>query len=176
MWGEDVLAGMKRGVSTPQAVSEVTAPDPRRNWRQLSALDKDGGGGVFSGRQNGALVQHLIEPDLVAAGNILANDSVLTRMMEGFCNGLGDLADRLLATLRSGAKAGGDSRGLMSAAILIVSHDKPPLTLRVDFDESPTDRLESRLARTRDPAYSQWLDDLPTINHAHGVSASKRST
>ncbi len=26
MWGEDVLAGMKRGVSATQAVSEVTAP------------------------------------------------------------------------------------------------------------------------------------------------------
>ena len=35
MWGEDVLAGMKRGVSATQAVSEVTAPDPRRDWRQL---------------------------------------------------------------------------------------------------------------------------------------------
>ncbi len=96
-------------------------------------------------------------------------------MMDGFLTGRGDLAERLLAGLRSGAEAGGDSRGLMSAAILIVSYDRPPLTLRVDYDESPIDRLESLLARTRDPAYSQWLDELPTINHPHGIGASKRS-
>ena len=96
-------------------------------------------------------------------------------MMDRFSNGPGDLANRLLAALRSGAEVGGDSRGLMSAAILIVSHDKPLLTLRVDFDERPIGRLESLSARTRDPDYSQWLDDLPTINHPHGVGASKRS-
>jgi uncharacterized Ntn-hydrolase superfamily protein len=175
MWGEDVLAGMKRGASASQAVSDVTTPDPRRDWRQLAALDKDGDGGVFSGRQNGALVQHLIEPDLVVAGNILASENVLERMIAGFHKSCGGLADRLLAALQSGGAAGGDSRGLMSAAILIVSYDKPPLTLRVDYDESPIDRLAMLLDRTRDPAYSQWLDDLPTINHPHGVSASKRS-
>ena len=35
MWGEDVLAGMKWGVSAPQAVSEVTAPaNCRRNLQR----------------------------------------------------------------------------------------------------------------------------------------------
>ena len=79
----------------------MTAADPRREWRQLAALDRSGGGGVFSGRQNGALVQHLVEDDLVVAGNILANDRVLTQMMDGFHNGRGDLADRLLAALEA---------------------------------------------------------------------------
>ena len=174
-WGEDVLAGMKQGRSAAEAVGDVTSADPRREWRQLAALDRGGGGDAFSGRQNGALVQHLVETDLVVAGNILANDRVLTQMMDRFRSGRGDLADRLVAALRSGAEAGGDSRGLMSAAILIVSYDKPPLTLRVDYDESPIDRLESLLARTRDPAYSQWLDELPTIDRPHGVGTSKRS-
>ena len=96
-------------------------------------------------------------------------------MMDGFHNGRGDLADRLLAALRSGAKAGGDSRGLMSAAMLIVAQDRPTLTLRVDYDEKPVDKLESLLALTRDPAYSQWLDVLPTIDRPHGVGASKKS-
>ena len=175
LWGEDVLAGMKAGGNASEAVSEVTTADPRREWRQLAALDRNGGGGVFSGRQNGALVQHLVEDDLVVAGNILANDRVLTQMMDGFHNGRGDLADRLLAALRSGAKAGGDSRGLMSAAMLIVAQDRPTLTLRVDYDEKPVDKLESLLALTRDPAYSQWLDVLPTIDRPHGVGASKKS-
>ncbi|MEC7496633.1 MAG: DUF1028 domain-containing protein, partial [Pseudomonadota bacterium] len=94
LWGEDVLAGMKAGGNASEAVSEVTTADPRREWRQLAALDRNGGGGVFSGRQNGALVQHLVEDDLVVAGNILANDRVLTQMMDGFHNGRGDLADR----------------------------------------------------------------------------------
>jgi hypothetical protein len=59
--------------------------------------------------------------------------------------------------------------------MLIVAQDKPTLTLRVDYDEKPIDKLEALLARTRDPAYSQWLDVLPTIDQPHGVGASKKS-
>ena len=153
LWGEDVLASMKAGRNASEAISEVTAADPRREWRQLAELNRGGGRGVFSGRQNGALVQHLVEDDLVVAGNILANDRVLTQMIDRFHNGRGDLADKLLAGLRSGAEAGGDSRGLMSTAMLILVQDKPTLTLRVDYDKKPIDKLDSLLARTRDPAY-----------------------
>ena len=42
----------------------------------------------------------------------------------------------------------------MSTAMLILVQDKPTLTLRVDYDKKPIDKLESLLARTRDPAYS----------------------
>ncbi len=175
LWGEDVLTRMKGGSTASTAVSEVTAPDPRRDWRQLAALDADGGGGAFSGRHNGSLARHIVEPDLVVAGNILANEDVLPRMLQGFRRSSGDLGDRLIASLRSGAEAGGDSRGLMSAALLVVSADKPPLTLRVDYDDSPIDRLSCLLARTRETAYSQWLDELPTVSDPHGLGAEKRS-
>ena len=57
------------------------------------------------------------------------------------------IGDRLIAALRAGEKAGGDSRGLMSAALLILPPDSPPLTLRVDFDETPIDRLELLLQK-----------------------------
>ena len=33
LWGEEVLAGMKAGGTASEAVSEVTAADPRREWR-----------------------------------------------------------------------------------------------------------------------------------------------
>jgi len=175
LWGEDVLTKMKNGSTANKAVSEVTAPDPRRDWRQLAALDVNGGGGAFSGLRNGSLARHIVEPDLVVAGNILANEEVLPRMLQGFQSASGDLGDRLIAALRSGAAAGGDSRGLMSAALLIVSLEKPPLTLRVDYDDNPIDRLSALLARTRETAYSQWLKELPTVNDPHGLGAEKRS-
>ena len=112
---------------------------------------------------------------------VLLPEILIDRLLAG---GLGNsrhlprpevLADRLLAALRSGAEAGGDSRGLMSAAMLIVVQDKPTLTLRVDYDEKPIDKLESLLAHTRDPAYSQWVDVLPTIDRPYGGGTSKKS-
>ena len=39
------------------------------------------------------------------------------------------------------AQAGGDSRGLLSAALLVVGADRPPLSLRVDYSEAPLDAL-----------------------------------
>ena len=44
---------------------------------------------------------------------------------------------------------------------IILPPDSPPLTLRVDFDETPIDRLELLLQKTREPAYSTWLKTLP---------------
>ena len=116
LWGEDVIAGMKSGETASEAVSEVTAADPWREWRQLAALNRSGGGSVFSGRQNGALVQRLVEDGLVVAGNILSNDRVLTQMMDGFHNGRGDLAGRLLGCPKQGIEGPGPTKGRLENA------------------------------------------------------------
>ncbi|MFW6076409.1 MAG: DUF1028 domain-containing protein [Hyphomicrobiales bacterium] len=75
-----------------------------------------------------------------------------------------ELAPRLIASLAAGAAAGGDVRGLMSAAVLVVSPDAPPLDLRVDLAEDPVGALRALYERTREPSYQAWLSHLPTGN------------
>ena len=48
----------------------------------------------------------------------------------------------MLAILQAGQRAGGDKRGIQSAAMLILDPEKPPLDLRVDYDENPIRALE----------------------------------
>jgi len=174
LWGEDALAQMQKGLSAPAAVEHVTHTDPRREWRQMAAIDGDGRASAFSGKQNGRIVDEIVEDGLILTGNILSNETVLARMRDKFIGSSTAIEDKLIAALRAGAEAGGDSRGLMSAALLVLPPDAPPLTLRVDFDEAPIDRLEVLLQMTREPAYRAWLKTLPThpYPNADGLTQS----
>ena len=74
-------------------------------------------------------------------------------MAEAFENAHGDLAERMLAALYAAQREGGDARGVMSAALLVVSgtpHDDPHAgvvhNLRVDDHAQPVDEL-ARLLR-----------------------------
>ena len=174
LWGEEALVQMQKGLSAPAAVDQVTRVDPRREWRQMAAIDGDGTASAFSGEQNGLIIDEIIEDGLILTGNILSNKTVLARMRDTFIRSDSPIEDKLISALRAGAGAGGDSRGLMSAALLVLPPDAPPLTLRVDFDEAPIDRLEALLQKTRDPAYRAWLKTLPTrpFPNADGLTQS----
>ncbi|MGC6528139.1 MAG: DUF1028 domain-containing protein [Paracoccaceae bacterium] len=174
LWGEEALIQMQKGLSAPAAVDQVTRTDPRREWRQMAAIDGDGTASAFSGEQNGSIIDEIVENGLILTGNILSNKTVLARMRDTFFASDTTIEDKLIAALRAGAGAGGDSRGLMSAALLVLPPDAPPLTLRVDFDEAPIDRLEALLQKTRDPAYRAWLETLPTYPYpnADGLTQS----
>jgi uncharacterized Ntn-hydrolase superfamily protein len=174
IWGEEVLERMREGVSAQRAIECVTASDPRCEWRQIAALDTSGSTATFSGCENGKLIGEIADDSVVLAGNILSNDRVLTCMREEFVKTDLEIADRLIAALRAGAEVGGDSRGLMSAAMLVLPPDLPPMTLRVDFDESPIDRLDFLLQKTRDTDYSAWLKKLPTHKYPH-ISDARQS-
>ena len=174
LWGEDVLAQMQKGLPAPDAVEHATLTDPRRDWRQLAAIDSDGRASAFSGNQNGTIIDEIVEDGLILTGNILSNKSVLARMRDTFIRSDSPIEDKLIDALKAGAEAGGDSRGLMSAALLVLPPDAPPLTLRVDFDESPIDRLEALVKKTQEPAYHAWMKTLPThpYPNANGLTQS----
>jgi len=169
IWGEEVLARMRHGEEAKHAVKSLTDDDPRREWRQIAALDRNGGTFAFSGGKNGPIVDEMTHENLILAGNILGSKDVLARMHDAFTNTMTRIEDRLIAALRAGAAAGGDSRGLMSAALLVLPPDLPPLSLRVDFDEAPIDRLGALLQKTRDPEYAAWLRKLPTHHDSHAM-------
>ena len=73
------------------------------------------------------------------------------------------MAERLLASLRAAERAGGDSRGLLSAALLVLRPDAPPLDLRIDRSDRPLDDLGALLQAARTPPYADWLDEVPVL-------------
>lgn len=72
--------------------------------------------------------------------------------------------DRLLAALEAGSQAGGDERGVQSAAMLVVRDNAPTLDLRIDWHEAPISSLGRLLAQTRRPDYRDWLTVVPTAS------------
>ncbi|KAA9007805.1 DUF1028 domain-containing protein [Histidinibacterium aquaticum] len=164
-WGEEVLDEMEGGLDAGGAVAKVTQADPGRDWRQLSALDTTGRGAAFTGAHNTErMASHGFDSG-IAAGNMLARDEVVTELAAGYSGADGALSDRLLTALRAAEAAGSDSRGLLSAALLVLHPDHPPLTLRVDFHESdPIGALAELHRRATTGDYADWARQVPVAN------------
>lgn len=162
-WGEDVLAAMAAGQNAEKAVCAVTGPDRGREQRQLSALPLAGPGAVFTGDANTQVTAERLFDGGVAAGNMLANAGVIKALVDGFLAATGSFAERLIAALHAADAAGSDSRGLMSAALLVVSPDHAPLSLRVDYAEEPLAALAALHARATTGDYAAWARQVPCL-------------
>lgn len=161
-WGEDALTLMAAGRSASAAVADVTGADDGRAWRQLAALDLNGRAAAFTGDANTPQMGAQAFPGGMASGNMLAHLDVLDALVETFVAGTGAPAERLLAALRAAEAAGSDSRGLLSAALLVLSPAHAPLTLRIDFHESdPIGALESLYRRATSGGYARWARQVP---------------
>lgn len=167
LWGEEVLARMKAGAPAAEAVAEVTAPDTGRAHRQLAALDPTGRSGHFTGAESVPVCGALEGPGVVVSGNMLADWAVIRAVHDTYLAGTGALPDRLMAALVAGAQAGGDSRGLLSAALLVVSRSAAPLTLRIDRSAKPLEDLADLLAAARAEPYYGWTRVVPTLDDPH---------
>lgn len=164
MWGTDVLNLMKTGTPADAAVQKVVGADAGREERQLSALDPRGGTGAFTGANSIATAGARFAPGVVVAGNLLASDAVLDACLDSFQSSPGPLEARLLNALNAADTAGGDSRGLLSAALLVVGADRPPLSLRVDYSEKPLKALADLYYRATTGDYGRWTQHVPTLN------------
>lgn len=163
MWGRDVLVLMQGGESAESAVRRTVEADAGRDERQLSALDPKGGTGAFTGANSIASAGVRSARHVVVAGNLLASERVLDVCLEGYCAAEGSIDTRLLKALDAAAQAGGDARGLLSAALLVVGRDRPPLSLRVDYSEAPLAALAELHGRATNGDYARWTGHVPTL-------------
>lgn len=162
LWGEDALAALVAGETASDAVSSVTSGDPGRDARQIAALSREGRTAGFDGAANKPFTGHLAGDGWIVSGNWLVSAEVIENAAETFAGTTGLLAERLLAAVAAGAASGSDRRGTLSAALLVVGADRPPLSLRVDHDPSPINRLRALYDLTCAEDYHAWLATLPT--------------
>lgn len=164
-WGEDVLAAMQGGATAAMAVAEITQADAGRAYRQLAALDLDGGTGAFTGQKNTPEMGSHAFDGGIASGNMLTTLEVLEQMTGAFLTANGALGERLLSGLRAAESSGGDSRGLFSAALLVLHPDHAPLTLRVDHHpDDPIGALTDLHRRATTGDYADWTRKVPVLN------------
>lgn len=166
-WRDDAIRAMRDGVPAGDAVFAVAGQDPGKGHRQLITLDRQGRSGGFTGGKSVPVAAHRCFGGLAVAGNMLASEAVLDALVARFREGEGEgegMADRLLASLRGAEGAGGDARGLLSAAMLVLRPDAPPLDLRIDHSTAPLDDLGALLAAARASPYADWLEVVPVLD------------
>jgi uncharacterized Ntn-hydrolase superfamily protein len=154
-YGPQALALLREGLAPQRVVDSVWAadpdPDPER-WtkegRQFSVMDTRGNVATYTGPEASDWAGHRMAEHVSAQGNILAGPEVVDNMVQAFQETEGHLSFRLLAALEAGQAAGGDTRGMQSAAMLIVREDggvwlnnDVVLRLQVDDSEQPIAEL-----------------------------------
>ena len=151
-YGPDGLERLAKGQSARETVDALTKADANRRLRQLGIVDAKGRSASFTGSGCKHWAGHIEKPNFCAQGNILTGEEVVRSMVSGYeqarkNTGTG-LCDWLALALMEGQKAGGDSRGRQSAALLVVrknggyagGNDRF-IDLRVDDHKTPIAEL-----------------------------------
>ena len=164
LWGTQTLDLMRSGASAEDAVNAVTTRDSGRNHRQLAVLDPAGHTAGFTGAESIPVADALSARHVIVSGNLLTSKAVLDRCIEGYLKAEGSLDQRLLTALHAAADAGGDSRGLLSAALRIFSRKAAPLSLRIDHASDPLADLNALHRKATSGAYAEWTKLVPTLD------------
>jgi uncharacterized Ntn-hydrolase superfamily protein len=174
-YGPQAIALLRERLSPARVVERVLAndkdPDPA-DWpkagRQFSVMNAKGEVATHTGPNAPAWAGHRIGRFCSAQGNILAGPGVVDSMVAAFEGTPGHLSLRLQAALEAGQRAGGDTRGMQSAAMLVVKegggiwlHNDVVLRLHVEDDPQPIGelrRLVEKAAEQREMV-RRWLEE-----------------
>ena len=148
--GPRCLDAMAQGATAMDALQLSMAADPMAPLRQVGVVSADGSAASTTGE---LCIDHAGEvtgDGFTVQANMMTSPDVWTAMAATFAGSSGPLAQRLLAALSAGEAAGGDARGRMSAALLVVDgspSERPGggtlVDLRVDRSEDPIGELSS---------------------------------
>ena len=155
-YGPKGIALLKAGM-TPDAIIKAIwegDPDPQpERWtkqgRQFAVIDLQGNTAVFTGPKASTWAGHRQGKFSTAQGNILAGPAVVEGMIKAFEETKGHLSMRLMAALDAGQAAGGDTRGMQAASMVIVKKGggvwlNNDTVLRFQVDDSPNPFKELR--------------------------------
>ena len=147
-FGPRGLELLEAGLTSEQALDVLLEIDTGREDRQVGIVDACGTAANFTGSRCLAWAGGVTGTGYACQGNILAAEEVVTSMASAFEGTRGELADRLLGALEAAQAAGGDKRGMQSAALLVVRpSDAYPeyrhryIDLRVEDHADPINEL-----------------------------------
>ncbi len=155
-YGPKGIALLKAGMK-PEAIIKAiwdSDPDPvpeqwTKQGRQFAVIDLQGDTAVFTGPKASTWAGGKQGKYCTAQGNILAGPAVVEGMIKAFEETKGHLSLRLMAALDAGQAAGGDTRGMQAASMVIVKKGggvwlNNDTVLRFQVDDSPNPFKELR--------------------------------
>ncbi|MDF1823697.1 MAG: DUF1028 domain-containing protein [Verrucomicrobiales bacterium] len=148
-YGRLGLLALESGMDPEAVIKLLTRDDPAREMRQVGVISAAGTSANFTGGECMEWAGGMTGTNFSVQGNILTGQEVIESMAKAFEETEGVLAVRLIASLHAGQKAGGDSRGRQSAALLVVCKNwgyggvgDRFRDIRVDEHETPIKELE----------------------------------
>ncbi|MVM33791.1 DUF1028 domain-containing protein [Spirosoma sp. HMF4905] len=180
-YGINGLKQLSQGKLPEEAINFTRQTDDQADYRQVSVVDKQGRAYAFTGHSLTYMkgqAGHRIGNGYVVMGNQLA-DSVLTRMAHTYEQATGTLAQRLVASLIAGQKAGGQVNGKQSAALVVKETQDEwfnQIDLRVDHSYTPFDDLHRLLNyHNGRPFLNQAITQLRMGNRERGMGLLHRA-
>ena len=157
-YGPRAIQLLRAGLRPDAIIKSIwdSDPDPGlngREWpkagRQFAVMDAKGNYAAFTGPKASPWAGHKGGKFCTAQGNILKSEAVVNDMVGAFEKTTGHISLRLMAALDAGQAAGGDTRGMQSAAIPIVKKNggvwlNNDVVLRLQVDDSPEPLKELR--------------------------------
>jgi uncharacterized Ntn-hydrolase superfamily protein len=147
-YGPDGLELLAAGTGPDAALERLLRDDPLREERQAGIVDWRGRAASFTGSGCYAWAGGRTGSVFAAQGNILAGSAVVDGLAETFSGGGRPFPQLLVACLAAAEAAGGDRRGLQSAALLVVregagygGYNDRWIDLRVDDHAAPIEEL-----------------------------------
>ena len=138
-WGPRALDLLAQGNSPQATLDLLLRDDTQPGSRQLAIINTKGRVALHnptdaprSSRYWGAMTGRYYS----CQGNTLAGREVIVEMAKAYETGRGSLADRLMAALVAGDRAGGDHRGRLAAGIRVAKPGIEPYWFELYVDES----------------------------------------
>lgn len=166
LYGPKAMELLKQGLTPAEVVKRLTDEDPGRDSRQLAVINAKGESAVYTGKRVldrntdkadplhlGGYAGSVTGKTFSVQGNTLASEDVVKSMARAYEQSKGTMGERLMDALDAGQAAGGDTRGMQSAGLLVVRPVKPGsneineriVDLRVDDAVDPFKELRRLL-------------------------------
>jgi uncharacterized Ntn-hydrolase superfamily protein len=148
---------LEEGKSPEQVIEVLKQEDKGFETRQIAVVDATGRSAAFSGKETMQWSGSRGGLYFSAQGNILVNAETVPAVAEAFTASKGKpLADRLMAALVAGSRAGGDARGKQFATLQV---------MRKGDDGTPVNEVVFDVADSADPVM-----ELDRLFRIHNVS------
>lgn len=144
------MLDLREGRSAQDTMVHLLKEDPDADGKfQVLIIDNEGNTACHTGGQNYDAKGHITRVNFACAGNTLVNEATLQAIADYYDQSDEPFALKLIKSLQAGHVAGGDIRGIRSAAMKIVKGQKTEkfwegvvLDLRTDDNDNPLEKLE----------------------------------
>lgn len=119
-YGPRGLAMLREGKTAAETVEALIESDDAPEVRQLAIVDRYGNVAAHTGTRCVPEAGHVVGDGFSVQANMMLSDEVWPAMADALAASAGPLAERLVTTLEAAQAAGGDIRGVQSAALLVV--------------------------------------------------------